>query len=296
MDLNRYQRSSLGDAHLIALNITDLLICCLSLAMLFFFNGVAKEAEDFMTKFDAEITNAETETHFSVHRYWYILVALPYRCMALLSCFITAMLSATRTLSLVKPLYNINRKFVCLAYGICISIPVITLGTNCYAVVSSSSYKDTAHNANETMKQLTQISNATGIVDLGMVLITVAIVSICTAISVKTLKTSNEVSRGQAANNENCRKATKMILTLSIIFVICNGTWTIIWVVIYAFLTIGNGSMERLMGIFLNIVVVSLNSSANPIVYMTRNSALKDYTKTHLTRLMSFITLCLSKR
>ena len=95
----RHQRKSLADKHLIFLNITDLLICLLSPFALFCLSELMKEGRD-----KSDLLHAT--------------VAESFLSLSLLSCFITTMLSVTRTLVLTKPLYTIRGNCVYLAHGI----------------------------------------------------------------------------------------------------------------------------------------------------------------------------------
>ena len=209
--------------------------------------------------------------------------------LTLFSCFITLMLSATRTLALVKPLYIIRRKFVYIAFGIFTFFLLIIVGIKC-TIVFSMKYIGCEIVYDDKIKIM---SIVIGWVELSIVFIIVTFVGILTGISVKTLRNSNEVLREQTANSDNSRKAAIMILILSIIFVICNGAWSIMWAILTDILPNDGASDESstrtLIAQIINYFWVTVNSSANPIVYILRNSALNDYTATHLTRLMRFI-------
>ena len=213
---------------------------------------------------------------------WQIYGGFPLICLALLSCFITVMLSATRTLALAKPLYSISRKFVFLAYGICILILFILLGTKCIFFSSSLLLK------------------TIGIIDIFTVTISAVVVGIFTVISVRALRNSNKIIAAQKIKYENSRKAAIMIITLSTVFVISNGMWSVIWGVAWVVAITGSkdgssgeaestGKANLAFAQLINIVMIALNSSCNPIVYILRNSALNEYTKTHFRRLGRFL-------
>ena len=298
LNSSRYQRSSLGDAQLIALNFTDLLISCFSLANLISFNEYERRTKDNF-QHQGDIPKTAIEEHYSFIRYYFTLVNfLIY--LALFSCFTTVMLSVTRTLALVKPLYVIRKKIVYIAFGICSLLLLIPIVIKCTVLNALINYAGSDIFAcDDRIKQLHHISTATGIAELGTILIIVTIVGMSTAMSVKTLRT-NTISTRQAANNENSRKATIMILTLSIIFVISNGAWGLIWAIITALYPEScsdeaTSTMTATIAQVLNYFWIALNSTANPIVYMTRNSALNDYTKTHLTRLRRFPIIVIHK-
>ena len=193
------------------------------------------------------------------------------------------MLSATRTLALAKPLYSISRKFVYLAYGICILILLILLGTKCTFFSSSD-----------------LILKTIGIIEIFTVTVSAVVVGIFTVISVRSLRNSNKIIAAQKIKYENSRKAAIMIITLSTVFVISNGMWSVIWGVAWVVALTGSkdgssgeaestGKANLAFAQLINIVMIALNSSCNPIVYILRNSALNEYTKTHFKRLGRFL-------
>lgn len=249
--VSRFQKTSLGDKQLIALNLTDLLICCLSLANIFYFNGQAKENES-----GEVFSNAYSQ----------ILVSYPLGYLSCFSCFITVMLSTTRALALAKPFYNIRKRFVRLAFGICVFV-LITM----FAIRSLAYYES-------TIKQdpyFYQVLKFVGLLEMIMICVTVLVVGVNSGISIKTLSSSYS-SLNESSRNDNSRKATIMILILSIVFVICNGLWSILWLTMAVFRTTKDKS-EIMIGLFLNLAVILLNSSLNPVVYIMRNSALNSY-------------------
>ena len=193
-----------------------------------------------------------------------ILVLYPLGYLSCLSCFITVMLSTTRALALAKPFYNIKKRFVSLAFGIC-AVVLITL----FAIKSIYYYILMKHdkNALQTLRYI-------GLLEMVLISVTVLVVGVNSGISIKSLRSSNE-SLNESSRNDNSRKASTMILTLSIVFVICNGTWSIMWLSLAIFGT-PNG-INTVIGLFLNVTVVSMNSTINPIVYMIKNSALNSH-------------------
>ena len=217
-----------------------------------------------------------TEEMFQVHEIFITDFALS---LALLSCFLTSMISFTRVLALTKPLYIINTKLIRLAHLI-------------NAVFSSASYltkfipyyivdgtKDEIADAVRTVKILY-------VVEFIYVLATVFIIAVSCVIVARALRKPPEIrtkqAEGQNRENRN-RKATVMILTLSVIFSICNGVWIFAWVITFALSTRSTRSYVdvkmEIFGLFLNVFLLTGNSCLNPIVYMTRNSSMNTYTK-----------------
>jgi hypothetical protein len=126
--------------------------------------------------------------------------------------------------------------------------------------------------------------------------IMVIIVGIFSDISVKTLRASTVVPSNQKIRMKNNRKAAILIVTLCIVFMICNGAWCIMWTVLTIVTPSGNSMTEyaiaiRLSATLLSISMIAINSSVNPIIYIVRNSALNEYTKTHLMRLWRLIVM-----
>ena len=265
----RHQRETLADKHLIALNITDLLVCLLSPASVFCYTEYSKRIQ---------LLGLEemTERMFEVHEIFITNFALS---LALLSCFFTAMLSFTRTLALTKPLYIINTKLVRLAHWINVMFSLAP-----YLAKFMPYYiMDRAQNEISAAVRTVEILY---VVEFFYVLATVFVVGVCCAIVARALRKPPEI-RTQQAGGQNretrSRKATVMILVLSLIFSICNGVWIFAWVIIFALSSRSNRRnvdvKMGIFGLFLNVFLLTANSCLNPIVYMTRNSRLNTYTK-----------------
>ena len=246
---------------MIALNVTDLLICCFSLANIFIYNHQAKELND----------NLSPEIFDSINVGTQILVLYPLGYLSCLSCFITVMLSTTRALALAKPFYTLRKRYVSLAFCICAFV-LITL----FAIKSSAYYILNKQDKNFA-NTLHAVLRYMGLLEMVLISVTVLVVGVSSGISIKSLRSSNE-SLNESSRNDNSRKASIMILTLSIVFVICNGTWSIIWLPLIIFRTeTSTNEDEVFMGLFINLAVILVNSSINPIVYMIKNSALNSY-------------------
>ena len=265
---------------MIALNVTDLLICGFSLVNLIYFNDYTNIYQDLFYSSVGPLDLQETKTDYtSFTRHWQILVAFPLTYLGLLSCFITVMLSATRTLAIAKPLHTIRKKFVYIAFSIFTCILLMLFGTKCVGYFHLA-------DQNNSKDRLKEAFEAIGMVEICLVTIMTMVVTISCGISVKTLKNPNEVQSGQTLNDEKSRKAALMIITLSIIFVICNGAWCVMWFVVIAISPQNDTPTESdvwiaMIAMFLNSFLITVNSSVNPIVYILRNSALNQYTRKH---------------
>ena len=124
----------------------------------------------------------------------------------------------------------------------------------------------------------------------------IIVVIISSIISVKALREENSALNAQRNNNENnnenTRSAAKMIVTLSITFMIFNGYWFLLWIGIWIYDHYNKTESLAYNAIIIHhhLFMITLNSCANPIVYLMKNSGLHDYTKRGLLRLMRFVT------
>ena len=116
----RNKKESLADLHLIALNITDLLICILTPVNVFCLNEYIKKTQYLFYR-GSSITKVRYETHE-------VLFAHFSFTLSLLSCFITIVLSVSRAVVLTKPLYIIKKKYVKLSHCINAIVLLIFLG------------------------------------------------------------------------------------------------------------------------------------------------------------------------
>ena len=284
----KHQRESLADRHLIALNITDLLICCLSPVAFFCTSNYTQRQKEIFYSGDMG------QVHFKTSEY--AITELFYS-FSLLSCFTTTMLSVTRSIALSKPLYRIRNKIVFFAHSV-----------NMVFLIGLTSTKMASFNM--VLKQEGSYSwrnvffalySTIYLIQNLHVLITTGIVGVSSVLVARALRKPPEVLAQQDGrqNNTTNRKATVMILTLSIIFVILNGTWCVYWVVsaiIYAYTedevkNMGDNMMIGIFGTYLNGFLMTINSCANPVVYILRNSRLNGHTKSLLKRLTTFLKL-----
>ena len=283
---------------MIILNITDLLICCFSLANLVFFIEFVKSMQWLLKIGNANGTkrprNAFQNQDSSII-YWHIALVPPSLHLALFSCFITLILSLTRTIALVKPLWLVRKKLVYWSVGICSIVLFLLCGV--HGTVLYFKQQARADNnpyvqkfSNETKRLITGAADALDKLQLILIGLMVIPVGILTVFSLKALRKSKSIKIGQKIQNENSKKASIVILTLSIIFLVCNGAWCLMWLPSLT-LNISQKSKQilKMITVFLNIFMMSLNSSANPVVYLVRNSGLNRYVKRHMLRLRSYL-------
>ena len=280
----RKQKESLADKHLIALNVTDLLICCLFSVVIFCLSEYSERQHDFFDRGE-DMKNVRFEIYKAI--IGDVLVTL-----TLLSCFITAMLSVTRTLALTKPLYTIKGRRVFIAHS--------TNAIFVFGLFSSKVFsiyileKQEAREAYTWKNDFFVFYMSLYAVEYSYVLTTVVIVALSSLIIVRKLREPPKILTKQAGrqNRETSRKATLMILTLMLIFVTINGAWCVFWSICTAVYRSSKNEDTIIMttfSYFLNVFLITINSCANPVVYMLRNSRLNYYTKSLFTRLTTFI-------
>ena len=285
----KHQRESLADRHLIALNITDLLICCLSPVALFCTSNHTQRQKEIFYSGDMR------QVHFKPSEY---VIGELFYSFSLLSCFTTTMLSVTRSLALSKPLYRIRKEMVYFAHSINM---VFLIGLTSTKMASFYNMMLKQEGSYSWRNVLFAIYSTMYLIQNLYVLITTGIVGVSSVLVARALRQPPEILAQQEGrqNNATNRKATIMILTLSIIFVILNGTWCVYWVVsaiIYAYTgdevkNVGDNIMIGIFGTYLNGFLMTINSCANPVVYILRNSRLNGHTKSLLKRLTTFLKL-----
>ena len=268
----RNQKDSLADKHLIALNINDLLICILSpVAMVY--------ANEF-TKSNGVKHNIFAITLKAAYDIPTLLIGNIFNLLGLLSCSITAILSVTRTLALTKPFHMIQKRSVYLIH--CINTLFLLILFCCklalYTMEHSKIEKldEEAPGNSIVFYMITQV-------EYTFVLLTVGIVAVSSVLAVRSLHKPPENLTQQTGQLQH-RQATATILTLSVTFVITNSTWCVFWAVYTAILkTEGISTIDfsimRMLGLYVTIYMVTINSIANPVIYIVKNSGLNDYTK-----------------
>ena len=277
----------MGDKLLISLNIADLLICILSFANLLFLN-------EFLIVMKAE---ENCETWQSLGFNWQLYGMGPLLSLGLLTCFLTLMLCSTRTLAVVKPFYRIKNQMVVLAFFV-FFIFLATL------FIAKSFILIQIRNGDAKFALL---SVRISLLELGLIFVTVVVVAILSGISIRVLK-SAIVEQQQSDRH---RKATIMIITLSIAFVVCNTVWAVGNTFINAqFLGKSEGRQsesknvteqtkcgmqeenynDTYLSLLLTLIMITLNSCVNPIVYITKNSALNTYTKLQVRQIIDYFS------
>jgi diacylglycerol kinase len=131
------------------------------------------------------------------------------------------------------------------------------------------------------------------IVENSLIGIAVLIVAVCSVITIRALNSSTveSIGPGDRSDSSNNRRATVMVLLLSFVFVVINGAWIIIICAsqrnILINLSRENNPLKAVIesfdksapANFITIVMMPGNSIINPLIYITRNSLLHEYTK-----------------
>lgn len=212
-----------------------------------------------------------------------LLVVIPTAYTAYFSCFVTMMLSITRALALAKPLYVINEQLVKRAFLTFTLLLFLLLVVKCLFIYHQYDEFHLHFNRETADKVLAAT-------ELSIITTIVVVVILSCVVSVKALKNANSSMNGQKNTNGNGMNAAKMIVALSITFIIFNGTWCFMWVVLWIYITyITKNFAILVIIIFQTLVMVTLNSCANPIVYLVRNSGLHEYAKRNVLNFKRFV-------
>ena len=253
----RDQRDNLANKHLIALNVTDLLICAISPVAIFCLGEMEDEDDTILE----------------------LIVVESFLSLSLLSCFVTTMLSVLRTIVLTKPLHIIRKPWVYQAHGINAIFSLCLITSKVITNYMSGQLEEIILEALHPVLFLVQYL---------YVLITVGIVGISSVIVIRALRRPPDIQTEQVdePNRETNRKATVMILTLSVVFVFLNGSWCVFWAICRVINetseTDGLENLEEMLekfAQFFSLFLMAINSCANPVVYMSRNSRLNNHTK-----------------
>ena len=303
----RKEKKGLGRKLIITLNLCDLLICLASTGSVVTFNEKIRSKEN-LTKYIDVITDDNfsgtieksmieaLKKHVLLSKTIRIAFSVPFQFLVQNSCFLTVLVSATRMVAMTKPLYIIRKKrvwasllitsiflfglmigkWVGLYFMYDIDVSSKTIKTIAEALRSRGSVHivDNVH----LWKYLTYAQ----IAEFFLVTLMVFVVVIFSGITVKSLSSPivEVMEPGGVNNNVQNRRATIMVLLLSLAFVLTNGTW------IFAFSRMYIDFLNRLKVTdrsetmtFVTLAIMLLNSVINPLIYIARNSELRRYTK-----------------
>ena len=172
-----------------------------------------------------------------------------------------------------------------MAYGVCLFVNVILYAIKCALYTKKSIF----------------IFEFKAVTEFTTVIVMVLTVAVSSIIAVKILRKPDYILTKESPkhNKENSRNATIMILILSMVFVITNGIWCFFWVYVALHRDTEDDTEDEMkdettkltsmFGMFQSVFLIAINSGANPVVYLVKNSALNNYTKTLVRRLKEFL-------
>ena len=236
---------------------------------------------------------------------WHLICYYPFQFLVQVSCFLTVLLSATRMIALLKPLYIIRQKMVWGA--LIIALPILS-STKIVKWVAYQAFFDSFVNEEMMVKMIKDLNSLDIIKELEsskiaallemiwfiLVGVMVLVVAVCSALTVRALNSPvvEMVGPGGLPDNSTNRRATVMVLLLSLVFIIINGTWIIIYLTVaFEFLTSEDTKeiLDMLQDIAvyytMNLVMMSATSLINPLIYIARNTGLNEYTRSSISRI-----------
>ena len=295
------------------MNICDLTICALSAAVIPTFDVIRKEKTEifhgFVFESDAQNTDEKDEMekaaivsdykNYKVLNFiWYVGTYIPFQLLVMVSCVITVILSVTRMIAMIKPLFIIKQRLV----WMCLTVTSVFLCATTIAkwttVQSLDLLDEISYEKIENISQRYEfrtvdswiIQTYIRISEFTLVAAMVMIVAMCSVVTVKSLRSPivAVIDPGGVKNDSQNRRATVMVLLLSLAFFLINTSWIITFLNFYiGFLvngTVSDTSNHRdrlyLNMNFITLTLMTANSFVNPLIYISRNSNLNEYTKT----------------
>ena len=231
------------------------------------------------------------------------VIYVPYQFLIQSSCLVTLLLSATRMIALVNPLYTLKRKFFG-GFLLISSVYIFCMAIGKFFLIKHKQDEDYSDEAilkviNSYIKEPDDVKwklsdgNKTlyymQMIEFAIVAVIVMIVAVCCGLTVKSLHypAMTEVTEesGNERSNSHNRRASIMIILLSFIFVFINGSWiaTILVLNIEVIERVEQAKVVEMT--FITLILMPANSVANPLIYINRNSALKEYTRSYVMRL-----------
>ena len=295
------------------MNICDLTICALSAVVIPTFDVIRKEKTEIFHGFvfESDPQNRdekdEMEKAAIVRDYkdykvlnfiWYVGTYIPFQLLVMVSCVITVILSVTRMIAMIKPLFIIKQRLVWSCLTVISMFLCATTIAKWTTVQSLELLDEISFEKIENISQRYEfrtinswiIQTYIRISEFTLVAAMVMIVAMCSVVTVKSLRSPivAVIDPGGVKNDSQNRRATVMVLLLSLAFFLINTSWIITFLNFYiGFLVYGTASdtsnhRDRLylnMN-FITLTLMTANSFVNPLIYISRNSNLNEYTKT----------------
>ena len=188
------------------------------------------------------------------------IMALWFQLLVGATAFSTVLLSITRTISLLKPFYEINQKVIVASialYWICVLlIYFLVFRIDMWVVVIY------------TMAELSLF---------------IMIVATCSLLCVVKLRSNNNLSNTDSTR----RRATVTILIISILFCIVNTAYLVGTLYAWLFLApmVESGETIKaaelfMINLYTSFVGVPLNSTINPLIYFARKKEMRAHINT----------------
>ena len=232
-------RKSLASKLMILLNTTDALVCISALIVLILL---------------VMYVVGELPLHI------FLVTAPWFQLLVGATAFSTVLLSITRTISLLRPFYEINQKVIALSIAL-YWIYVLLIYFPLYTPISES------------------VVDVYSMCELSLFIL---IVATCSVICIVKLRSE----RNMPNTDKTRRRATVTILIISVLFCVVNTAY--LSGMIYSQLiqrAVADGSVENVGEMFITIlytvfVGVPLNSTINPLIYFARKKEMRAYINT----------------
>ena len=297
---------------IIALNLCDLLICLASTGSVVAFNensrSKVKLAKSIDVIIDDNLSGAieksmieAVEKHMFLSKTIRIVFYVPFQFLVQNACFLTVLVSATRMVAMTKPLYIIRKKhvwasllitstslfglmigqWVGLYYMYDIDVSSKTIRTIAETLTTTDHIVDNVH--------LWTFMSYVQIAEFILVTLMVFVVVIFSGITVKSLSSPivEVMEPGGVNNNVQNRRATIMVLLLSLAFVLTNGSWIFAFLWMYIeFLKNTRATESTEILTFFTLTIMLVNSAVNPLIYMARKSELRRHTEQLLSNIL----------
>ena len=230
---------TIGDKLLMLLNSVDLLLCiCATLLTAIF------------SYFEGHENTASEDMKFVM-----IAITVLYFLFVDSTAYVTCLLSVTRAIGIVSPFYQIRGKLlVILGISVFVVIEVLQLALSIIEIATSDKLR---------------LAYVRLLVSL-LVMLTV----LCATILAVYKLTRSDLQGATENVSRNNRKATWTVVILSALFLVFNSIW--FGVLVWQFFVIVNHGTTPFF-YFAYFLAIPLNSTVNPIVYLTRKSDMRQF-------------------
>ena len=239
-------------------------------------------------------TSLSYDEYISYAKDWQAGLFIPFQYLVQVSCILTVLLSASRMIAVVKPLQAVSERVVWATLSFFL-IFFLGLAIGKWLVLLKIAEP---RNYIYTM----QIEWA----EITVIGLMVVVVTVCSVLTIKSLKSPamGEFANERQDDTQN-KRATVMILILSLAFILINGSW--IATIFASNITLILETLEKsdkeiqehldrikadnnfLMAMSFTIAIMPINSIVNPLIYIARNRALNEYAKGKLTGILTQI-------